>query len=69
MFKMFSGTKTKRCDGLSRRNFLQVGTLGALGLSLPTLLQQEARAKRAHAPGPWSSSTSEAACRTTTAST
>ncbi len=33
-----------RCDGVSRRDFLRVGTLGALGLSLPQLLQAEARA-------------------------
>src|ERR1044071_3607955 len=26
------------CDGITRRDFLQVGTLGAVGLSLPGLL-------------------------------
>jgi hypothetical protein len=31
------------CDGRSRRDFLRVGALGALGLSLPTLLQAESR--------------------------
>jgi hypothetical protein len=31
------------CDGISRRDFLQVGTLGAIGLSLPQLLAAEAR--------------------------
>jgi hypothetical protein len=30
------------CDGLTRRDFLQVGTLGAIGLSLPQLLAAEA---------------------------
>ena len=30
------------CDGLSRRNFLRVGTLGLTGLSLPGLLRAEA---------------------------
>jgi hypothetical protein len=30
------------CDGLSRRDFLQVGTLGALGLSLPELMAAKA---------------------------
>ena len=30
------------CDGLTRRDFLQVGTLGAIGLSLPTLLASQA---------------------------
>ena len=32
------------CDGVSRRNFLKIGGLGAAGLSLPTLLSLEARA-------------------------
>ncbi len=31
------------CDGLTRRDFLQVGTLGAIGLSLPDLLAAKAR--------------------------
>ncbi len=34
------------CDGLSRRNFLQVGTLGGMGLTLPGLLQADAEAGR-----------------------
>ena len=33
------------CDGLTRRDFLQVGALGALGLSLVDLAAAEARAK------------------------
>lgn len=33
------------CDGLTRRDFLQVGTLGALGLSLTDLLAAEAHGK------------------------
>jgi len=33
------------CDGISRRDFLQVGALGALGLSLVDLAAAEARAK------------------------
>ncbi|MFO0951452.1 MAG: DUF1501 domain-containing protein [Isosphaeraceae bacterium] len=32
------------CDGLSRREWLRVGGLSTLGLSLPTLLQADARA-------------------------
>ncbi len=31
------------CDGLTRRDFLQVGTLGAIGLSLPELLAAKAQ--------------------------
>jgi len=34
-----------RCDGVSRRDFLRVGALGAIGLSLPQLLQAEAQAR------------------------
>lgn len=34
---MFSTTQT--CEGVSRRALLQIGTLGGLGLSLPTLLR------------------------------
>jgi hypothetical protein len=42
----FNGDFTGRtCDGLSRRNFLQVGSLGIAGLTLPNLL----RAKEAGA--------------------
>lgn len=33
-----------RCDGVSRRDFLRVGALGALGLSLPRLFQSQAMA-------------------------
>ena len=32
------------CDGLSRRGFLQIGALGAAGMSLPQLLRAEAAA-------------------------
>lgn len=35
---------TPFCDGVSRRNFLKIGGLGALGLSLPKLLALEAQA-------------------------
>lgn len=37
------------CNGLSRRNFLRVGTLAPLGLALPQLLAAEAGAQRARA--------------------
>jgi uncharacterized protein (DUF1501 family) len=36
------GTATT-CDGLARRDFLQVGALGAIGLSLPQLMAAEAQ--------------------------
>ena len=31
------------CDGISRRNFLRIGSLGLGGLALPQLLQAEAK--------------------------
>lgn len=39
-----SRTSTKLCDGVSRRNFLKIGALGAAGLTLPRLLSAEAAA-------------------------
>lgn len=36
--------ESRFCDGLSRRNFLKIGALGAAGLTLPQLLEAEARA-------------------------
>jgi hypothetical protein len=43
---------TRLCDGLNRREWLRVGGLGALGLSLPTLLEARAadRTRRGAAP-------------------
>lgn len=43
MFELGFGS-SRSCDGVSRRNFLRVGALGALGLSLPDLLRARARA-------------------------
>jgi len=37
--------RTRLCDGVSRRDFLRVGGLAMLGLSLPTLLAAEAQAE------------------------
>jgi hypothetical protein len=39
------------CDAVSRREFLSVGTVGLLGLTLPDVLRHEARARGA-SPGP-----------------
>lgn len=36
------GPRARLCDGISRRRFLQLGSLGGLGLSLPQLLAAEA---------------------------
>ena len=43
MLTLSSNAQVRTCDGLSRRDFLQAGTLGAIGLSLPQLLAAEAR--------------------------
>ena len=39
---------TPLCDGITRRDWLRVGGLGMLGLTLPTLLQARARAADPH---------------------
>jgi len=39
------------CEGFSRRNFLQIGSAGMLGLTLPTILASEARAKETATDG------------------
>lgn len=39
-----STTRSGFCDGLSRRNFLRIGSLGLGGMALPGLLQAEAAA-------------------------
>jgi hypothetical protein len=40
---IFGQPGSRRCDGVSRRDFLRIGALGGLGLTLPGLLQAEAR--------------------------
>jgi hypothetical protein len=46
MLKIFDPADRSRsfCDGVSRRNFLKIGGLGAAGLSLPNLLALESQA-------------------------
>lgn len=44
MFKLFSGRNSADCTGLSRREFIQVGGLGALGLTLADLFRSRAAA-------------------------
>jgi Protein of unknown function (DUF1501) len=39
-----TGSGSRLCDGLSRRNFMKIGALGIAGLTLPQLLQAEAAA-------------------------
>jgi hypothetical protein len=44
MLKLTDQGTAHTCDGVTRRDFLEVGALGAIGLSLPQLLAAEARA-------------------------
>ena len=44
MLNLFPGT-LRTCEGMSRRSFLQVGTLAGLGISLPSVLARTAQAK------------------------
>src|SRR4051794_34917083 len=41
------GAVNRWCDGVSRRDFMQVGALGAAGLALPDLFRARARASPA----------------------
>ena len=42
MFQLSGAGTAHTCDGITRRDFLQVGTLGAIGLSLPQLMAAKA---------------------------
>lgn len=44
------GAKQAFCDGISRRNFLRVGSLGLGALTLPDLLKADANAGSSHRP-------------------
>src|SRR5882672_12102958 len=47
----FNSTQGDRtCDGMSRRDFMCVGSLGILGLSLPALIKARAEAAAAGSP-------------------
>src|SRR6185369_16248340 len=45
------GSPQRWCDGVSRRDFLQVGGLGAAGLALPDLFRARAQGGMSPAPG------------------
>ena len=47
MLKIFGAPNGRDCDGFTRRNFLQIGSLAMGGLALPQLLQAEAKAGEA----------------------
>jgi hypothetical protein len=42
MFDLLFDKNPRRCDGLSRRDFLRVGAVGSLGLTLSAALKAEA---------------------------
>src|SRR6187551_179445 len=46
------GSPGRHCDGVSRRDFLQIGGLGAVGLALPDLFRARAQGATAPARGP-----------------
>ncbi len=50
MLTIVSGAKGKTCDGVSRRDFVRVGSLGLAGLTLPALLQARAESVAAGNP-------------------
>jgi hypothetical protein len=51
MLTLFGSHSSRNyCDGITRRDFLQVGTLGLGGLTLPDLLRGRARAQEAGLP-------------------
>ncbi len=41
MLNLTSNAKAHTCDGVSRRDFIQVGSLGAVGLSLPQMVEAQ----------------------------
>ena len=47
MLNLAGAGSTHTCDGVSRRDFMQVGALGAIGLSMADLTAMEARAAEA----------------------
>src|SRR4051794_7295382 len=47
MLDIILGRKAGLCNGVSRRDFLRIGSVGALGVTLPGMLASEARAAKA----------------------
>ena len=45
MLELTGKAKVQTCDGVTRRDFLQAGALGAIGLTLPQLLAMQAQGK------------------------
>ena len=53
MLTLTGNGKTQTCDGVTRRDFMQVGSLGALGVGLPHYL---AAKERGAIPADWDNS-------------
>ena len=49
MLRVFGSHKSRNCAGMSRRDFVQVGSLGMAGLALPSLLRSRAAAAQSGA--------------------
>ena len=47
MFRIEQGPRGRFCDGISRRQFLEIGSLGVFGLGLSSVLRQEAKVNAA----------------------
>ena len=47
---VINGPKSHTCDGPTRREWMRVGSLGILGLSLPHFLEHQAKAATHDAP-------------------
>src|SRR6266566_941167 len=45
MLDIHLSNKNKQCDGHTRRDFLRIGAVGAMGLTLPTFLQAQATSR------------------------
>jgi len=44
MLTLYDRDRGRMCDGVSRRSFLQIGAMGAAGITLPQILAREAQA-------------------------
>jgi hypothetical protein len=51
MLDIIFGRQKARCDGVTRRDFLRVGAIAGLGLTLPRLLDAQARANEPRSGG------------------
>ena len=51
MFRLDLGSSARYCDGLSRRNFLQIGVAGMASLGLPDLLRAKAASAQSQSSG------------------